>query len=51
MFFFLGGGGNGEVLSMCMQVILYSLFAHLGSVPTGGGKKGEFRDWTSGISD
>ena len=35
------------VLSMRMQVILDSLFAHPGSAPIGGGKKGEFRDWTS----
>ena len=31
---------------MHMQVILDSLFSYLGSAPTGGGKKGEFRDWT-----
>ena len=31
---------------MRMQVILDSLFARSGSVPIGGGKKGEFRDWT-----
>ena len=33
-----------------MQVILDSLdssFARPGSAPLGGGKKGEFRDWTS----
>ena len=35
------------VLSMRMQVILDSLFARPGSAPIGGGKKGEFRDWTS----
>ena len=31
-----------------MQVILHSrsLFARPGSAPIGGGKKGEFRDWT-----
>ena len=29
-----------------MQVILDSLFAHTGSATIGGGKKGEFRDWT-----
>ena len=29
-----------------MQVILDSLFARPGSAPIGGGKKGEFRDWT-----
>ena len=34
------------VLSMRMQVILDSLFAHPISTPIGGGKKGEFRDWT-----
>ena len=33
---------------MCMQVILDSLFAHPGSAPIGGGKKGDFRDWTKG---
>ena len=32
---------------MRMQVILDSLFAHPGSAPIGGGKKGEFRDWTT----
>ena len=32
---------------MRMQVILDSLFDHLGSVPIWGGKKGEFRDWTN----
>ena len=30
-----------------MQVILESLFARPGSAPIGGGKKGEFRDWTT----
>ena len=35
------------VLSMRMQVILDSLFARPGSAPIGGGKKREFRDWTS----
>ena len=30
-----------------MQVILDSLFAHPGSAPIWGGKKGEFRDWTN----
>ena len=35
------------VLSMCMQVILDSLFARPGSAPIGGGKKGEFRDWAT----
>ena len=39
-------GGNGGVLSMRMQVILDSSFARPGLVPTGGGKKEEFRDWT-----
>ena len=34
------------VLSMRMQVILDSFFARPGSAPIGGGKKGEFRDWT-----
>ena len=32
---------------MRMQVILDSLFARRGSAPTGGVKKGEFRDWSS----
>ena len=41
------GGKNGGVLSMRMQVILDSSFARLGSVPIWGGKKGEFRDWTT----
>ena len=40
------GGKNGGVLSMRMQVILDSPFARLGSAPIGGGKKGEFGDWT-----
>ena len=31
---------------MRMQAFLDSLFARLGSAPIGGGKKGEFRDWT-----
>ena len=31
---------------MRMQVILDSSFARPGSAPIGGGKKGEFRDWT-----
>ena len=31
-----------------MQVILDYPFARPGSVPIGGGKKGEFRDWTNG---
>ena len=38
---------NGGVLSMRMQVILDSLFARPGSAPIWGGKKGEFRDWTT----
>ena len=33
--------------SMRMQVILESSFARPGSAPIWGGKKGEFRDWTS----
>ena len=41
------GGKNGGVLSMRMQVILDSSFACPGSVPIRGGKKGDFRDWTS----
>ena len=32
---------------MRMQVILDSSFARPGSAPIRGGKKGEFRDWTS----
>ena len=40
------GRKNGGVLSMRMQVILDSLFTRPGSTPTGGGKKGEFREWT-----
>ena len=32
---------------MRMQVIMESLFAHTASAPIGGGKKGEFRAWTS----
>ena len=39
------------VLSMRMQVILDSLFARPGSAPIGGGKKGEFRDWTNQKDD
>ena len=31
---------------MRMQVILDSPFERPGSAPIGGGKKGEFRDWT-----
>ena len=34
------------VLSMRMQVIRDSSFARPGSAAIGGGKKGEFRDWT-----
>ena len=41
-----GGGGNGGVLSMRIQVILNSSFAGPGSAPIWVGKKGEFRDWT-----
>ena len=41
------GEKNGGVLSMRMQVILDSSFAHPGSAPIWGGKKGEFRDWTT----
>ena len=40
-------GKNGGILSMRMQVILDPLFARPGSAPTWGGKKGDFRDWTS----
>ena len=32
---------------MRMQVILDSSFTRLGSAPIWGGKKGEFRDWTT----
>ena len=41
-----GGGGNGGVLSMRMQVILDSSFSRPGSAPIWGGKEAEFRDWT-----
>ena len=41
------GGKNGGVLSMRMQVILDSSFARPGLAPIWGGKKGEFRDWTT----
>ena len=41
------GGKNGGALSMRMQVILDASFARPGSAPIWGGKKGEFRDWTS----
>ena len=41
------GEKNSVVLSMRMQVILDSSFARPGSAPRWGGKKGEFRDWTS----
>ena len=41
------GVKNGGVLSMRMQVILDSSFVRPGSAPTWGGKRGEFRDWTS----
>ena len=36
---------------MRMQVILDSSFARPGSAPIWGGKKGEFRDWTSVFGD
>ena len=45
-FFLRFGGKNGGVLSTRMRVVLDSLFARPGSAPIGGGKKGEFRDWT-----
>ena len=45
------GEKNGGVLSMRMQVILDSPFARPGSAPIGGGKKGEFRDWTTPLPD
>ena len=41
------GGKSGGVLSMRMQVILDSSFARPGSAPIWGGKKGEFKDWTT----
>ena len=41
------GGKNSGVLSMRMQAILDSSFARPGSAPIWGGKKGEFRDWTT----
>ena len=41
------GEKNGGVLSMRMQVILDSSFARPGSAPIRGGKKGEFRNWTT----
>ena len=41
------GEKNGGVLSMRMQVILDSPFSRPCSAPIGGGKKGEFRDWTN----
>ena len=41
------GGKNGVVLNMRMQVILDSSFARPGWAPIWGGKKGEFRDWTT----
>ena len=43
-------GKNGGVLSMRMQVILDSSFARPGSASIWGGKKGEFRDWTTSQS-
>ena len=39
------------VLSMLMQVIVDSSFARPGSAPIWGGKKGEFRDWTTNDDD
>ena len=45
------GGKNGGVLSMRMQVILDSSFARPGSAPIWGGKKGEFRNWTTVFSE
>ena len=41
------GEKNGGVLSRRMQVILDSSFARPSSAPIWGGKKGEFRDWTT----
>ena len=45
--FSLDLGQKDGVLSMRMQVILDSSFARPGSAPIRGGKKGEFRDWTT----
>ena len=42
----IGGWGNAGVLSMPIPVILDSPFARPDSAPIGGGKKGEFWDWT-----
>ena len=39
------------VPSMRMQVILDSSFTRPGSAPIWGGKKGEFRDWTTVMAD
>ena len=44
-------GENGGALSVRMQVILDSSFARPGLVPTRGGKKEEFMDWTKGGQD
>ncbi len=41
------GEKNGGVLSMRIQVILDTSFARPGSAPIWGGKKEEFRDWTT----
>ena len=51
IWFFPIWGKNGGVLSMRMQVILDSPFARPGSAPIGGGKKGEFRDWTTPLQE
>ena len=45
------GGKNGGVQSMRMQIILDSSFARPGSAPIWGGKKVEFRDWTTGLHE
>jgi len=45
------GGKNGVVLSMRMQIFLDSSFARPGSAPIWGGKKGEFRDWTTSVHE
>ena len=41
------GGKKWRRSELRMQVILDSSFARPGSAPIWGGKKGEFRDWTS----
>ena len=43
------GVKHSRVISMRMQVILYSLFVPPGLAPIRSGKKGEFRNWSSEI--